>query len=218
MIRGALSSRLPEDILNEAEFFVSGGAKEICLVGQDLTSYGNDLSSAVDLSRLISGIGERFKGQDIWFRLLYLHPSRVDEQLINKVASSPLFLNYLDIPIQHSDPAILYSMNRGDLDRCRLLDIFCAARLVDHDFTLRTTLIAGYPGESETQFRSNLDFLEEAEIDRVGIFPFYPEAGTPAALMKGQIPEELKLERVERLSMRQEDISLRRQKRFVGKA
>jgi ribosomal protein S12 methylthiotransferase len=217
MIRGALSSRLPEDILKEADFFISGGAKEICLVGQDLTSYGNDLSSSETLSSLISGIDQRFKGQDAWFRLLYLHPSRVDEGLIETIASSPLFLNYLDIPIQHVDPDILCSMNRGDVDRDRLLEIFGFARSTDLDFALRTTLIAGYPGESEAQFLANLDFLEEAEIDRVGVFPFYPEEGTPAALLEGQIPDEIKLQRVERLSIRQEAISLRRQRRFLGR-
>lgn len=217
MIRGPLSSRSPDEIFREAELLVSDGAKEVCLVGQDLTAYGDDIASDVSLLCLIDGIQERFKGEDLWFRLLYLHPSRVDEGLIEKIASSPLFLNYLDIPVQHVDPLILDSMNRGDLDRRRLLEIFASARRLDPDFALRTTLIAGYPGESEIQFQSVLDFLEEAEIDRVGVFPFYPEEGTPAALAEEQIPEEIKLERVERLSMRQEEISLRRQRRFEGK-
>lgn len=217
MIRGGLSSRSPEEILKEAEFLVSSGAKEICLVGQDLTSYGNDLAADISLPGLIGEIEERFRGEDLWFRLLYLHPSRVDSRLIEKIASSSLFLNYLDIPVQHVDPVILHSMNRGDLDLDRLKGIFSSAREVDPDFALRTTLIAGYPGESETQFQNLLDFLEETEIDRVGVFPFYPEEGTVASLLEGQIPEAIKLERVERLAVIQEGVSLRRQKRFEGR-
>jgi len=137
--------------------------------------------------------------------------------LIEQIASSSVFLNYLDIPIQHVDPVILASMNRGGLDREKLSGIFACARGIDKDFALRTTVIAGYPGETEAQFESMTTFLQEAEIDRVGVFPFYAEEGTRAAVLGGQIPEEIKLQRVERISLIQEEISLRRQKRFEGK-
>ena len=216
-IRGGLASRPSVDILEEAEFMIGGGAKEICLVGQDLTSYGNDIGPKASLSDLISRIDDRFRYEHVWFRLLYLHPSRVDKLLIEQIASSSVFLNYLDIPIQHVDPVILASMNRGGLDREKLSGIFACARGIDKDFALRTTVIAGYPGETEAQFESMTTFLQEAEIDRVGVFPFYAEEGTRAAVLGGQIPEEIKLQRVERISLIQEEISLRRQKRFEGK-
>lgn len=217
MIRGALKSRPRSDILREAEDMVSLGAREICLVGQDLTSYGADIGNGVSLAGLIGDIDSRFRGEAIWFRLLYLHPSRVDVALIEKIASSQIIQNYLDIPIQHVDPAILRSMNRKENKRKSLRELFAFARSVDPDFALRTTVMVGYPGESESQFGSLLGFLEETWIDRVGVFPFYPEEGTPAAGMPGQIPDELKMERVERVTSLQERLSLRRQKLFEGR-
>lgn len=217
MIRGPLVSRVPSEILDEAQFLVSGGAKEICLVGQDLTSYGRDNASGFTLTGLIEEIDRRFRGMDLWFRLLYLHPSRVDRTLIEKVASSPLFLNYLDVPVQHVAPRILASMNRGDLDREKIQKIFSSARSVDPDFALRTTIMVGYPGETEGEFESLLDFIRETGIDRVGVFPFYAEEGTTAAGMEYQIPNDVKSERIERLTLLQEEISLGRQKRFEGR-
>ncbi|MDO9509351.1 MAG: 30S ribosomal protein S12 methylthiotransferase RimO [Thermovirgaceae bacterium] len=217
MIRGALTSRPGLEILQEAEILVSGGAKEICLVGQDLTSYGADIGPGVSLAGLIDDIESRFRGEDLWFRLLYLHPSRVDRPLIEKIASSSIIQNYLDIPVQHVDPDILRSMNRKDLNSDRLREIFASARSVDPDFALRTTVMVGYPGESESQFRTLLGFLEEAEIDRVGVFPYYREEGTPAAVMQDQVSDELKMERIEKITSLQEKISLRRQKLFEGR-
>ncbi len=217
MIRGTLKSRPRSEILREAEDMVSLGAREICLVGQDLTSYGADMGNGVSLSGLIGDIDTRFRGEALWFRLLYLHPSRVDAALIEKIASSQIIQNYLDIPVQHVDPDILRSMNRKDSKRKDLRELFAFARSVDPDFALRTTVMVGYPGESESQFESLLGFLEETGIDRVGVFPFYPEEGTPAALMTGQIPDELKMERLERVTSLQERVSLRRQKLFEGR-
>lgn len=217
MIRGPLASRPLSVIIENAERLVLAGAREICLVGQDLTSYGNDISPSFSLCGLIESLEEHFRGEDLWFRLLYLHPARVDEKLVEKVASSDLFLNYLDVPVQHIEERILNSMNRGGLDRKKINRIFSLARSADPDFALRTTFMVGYPGETEKEFNSLLDFISEAEIDRVGVFPYFPEEGTPAALMDGQVPEDIKQERVDRITLLHEDVSLERQRRFEGR-
>jgi ribosomal protein S12 methylthiotransferase len=217
MIRGPLASQPLPGIIENAERLVLSGAKEICLVGQDLTTYGKDISPSLSLCGLMESLEERFRGEDLWFRLLYLHPARVDEKLVEKVASSDLFLNYLDVPVQHVEERILASMNRGGLDRKRISRIFNWARTADPDFALRTTLMVGYPGETEEEFNSLLDFISESRIDRLGVFPYYPEEGTPAALMEGQIPGEIKQERVDRVTVLQEEVSLERQRRLEGR-
>jgi ribosomal protein S12 methylthiotransferase len=218
MIRGDLVSVPPLRVIREAEELVLSGAKEICLVGQDLTSYGRDIGpGGCSLENLMEMIEDRFKGQDVWFRLLYLHPLRVGKRLIERVAGSELFLNYLDIPVQHSDPDILKAMNREGTEGEKVLDLFSFARSLDPDFALRTTLMVGFPGETEDHFLSLASFLENSEIDRAGVFTFFPEEGTPAEKFEGQVPKEVKEERLERLISLQESISLRRQKSFEGK-
>ncbi len=218
MIRGDLVSVPPLRVIREAEELVLSGAKEICLVGQDLTSYGRDIGpGGCSLENLMEMIEDRFKGQDVWFRLLYLHPLRVGKRLIERVAGSELFLNYLDIPVQHSDPDILKAMNREGTEGEKVLDLFSFARSLDPDFALRTTLMVGFPGETEDHFLSLASFLENSEIDRAGVFTFFPEEGTPAEKFEGQVPKEVKEERLERLFSLQESISLRRQKSFEGK-
>lgn len=216
-IRGRLASTPPSLIVKEAEKLILSGAKEICLVGQDLTSYGRDLAPGNSLGDLMQSIEDRFKGQDVWFRLLYLHPLRVDKKLIDKVAGSKLFLNYLDVPVQHADPDILKAMNREGTEGEKVLELFSYARTLDSDFALRTTLMVGFPGETEGRFRTLLGFLEKAEIDRAGAFTFYPEEGTVAAGMDGQVPGDIKEERLERLLSLQEAVSLKRQKIFEGR-
>jgi len=215
-IRGPLASAPPADLYREVEELVSEGAREICLVAQDLTAYGHDLGTKVDLAGLIDGMEDRFRGEDLWFRLLYLHPGRVGRSLIEKVATSRLFLNYLDLPVQHADPDILKAMNRGGLEGDKALDLFAFARTLDPGFALRTTIMVGFPGEDDRRFQRLLEFLESARIDRVGVFPFYPEEGTAAAEMEDQVDEEVKRERLERVVSLQESISLQRQKLFEG--
>ncbi len=215
-IRGPLASSPPAVLFREVEELVSEGAREICFVAQDLTAYGHDLGPDLDLAGLIDGMEERFGGEDLWFRLLYLHPGRVGRPLIEKVVSSRLFLNYLDLPVQHVDPDILRAMNRGGSEGGKALDLFTFARSLDPGFALRTTLMVGFPGEDDRRFQSLLEFLESARIDRVGVFPFYPEDGTAAAEMEDQVDEEIKRERLERTVSLQERISLQRQKLFEG--
>ncbi|OQB45052.1 MAG: Ribosomal protein S12 methylthiotransferase RimO [Synergistetes bacterium ADurb.Bin155] len=215
-IRGRLASVPPEEVYREAARLVSEGAKEICLVAQDLSAYGRDLGDRVDLGVLIDGFEDRFRGEDLWFRLLYLHPGRVGRGLIERVASSDLFLNYMDLPVQHASNRVLEAMNRGGSEGDRALGLFSFARSLDPRFALRTTLMVGFPGETDEDFEILLEFLQTALIDRVGVFPFYPEEGTPAAEMEGQVVEEVKMERMERLFSLQERISYERQRTFEG--
>ncbi len=214
-IRGRARSIPMDDLTKQAVTLAEGGAKEICLVGQDLTIYGRDQHGEPQLRKLLDALDKALP-PEVWLRLLYLHPTRVDEEFIDFVAGSGRVLPYLDIPIQHIDGGILNSMNRPD-DEGHIRRIFSYARSVDPLFALRTTLIVGYPGETEDQFRKLLDFLEEARIDRVGAFVYSKENGTPAARMRGQVPKRVKDRRYARLMERQAEISLDRQRLFLGK-
>ena len=214
-IRGkARSIPLPE-LLQEAQSLVQNGAKELCLVGQDLTIYGRDLYGDDGLRMLLRALDAELP-EEVWIRMLYLHPSRIDESFIDMVAENPRILSYLDIPIQHIDDEILHRMNRPDKEG-HIRRIFAYARSVDPLFALRTTIITGFPGETERQFNKVLNFLEEAEIDRVGAFMYSPEEGTPAAQMEGQVDASVKNSRYDRLMTLQAEISLERQRLFLGR-
>ena len=214
-IRGkARSIPLPE-LLQEAQSLVQNGAKELCLVGQDLTIYGRDLYGDDGLRTLLRALDAELP-EEVWIRMLYLHPSRIDESFIDMVAENPRVLSYLDIPIQHIDDEILHRMNRPDKEG-HIRRIFAYARSVDPLFALRTTIITGFPGETERQFNKVLNFLEEAEIDRVGAFLYSPEEGTPAAQMEGQVDASVKNSRYDRLMTLQAEISLERQRLFLGR-
>lgn len=214
-IRGRARSNPIPNLVAEAVKLAEEGAKEICLVGQDLTIYGRDLYGEPRLEKLLSALDSELPS-DVWIRMLYLHPSRINEKFIDMVAGSERILSYLDIPVQHVDPEILKRMNRPP-DGGHIRRIFSYARSLDKYFALRTTLMVGFPGETETQFQSLLAFLEDAMIDRVGAFTFYPEEGTGAALMPGQVDDDVKESRYRRLMELQSEISLERQSLFVGR-
>lgn len=213
-IRGNLKSLPPDVLLREAEGLVKEGAREICLVAQDLTAYGDDLGGGADLYTLLDSL-EYSLPADIWLRLLYLHPSRVTKKLLERVANGRQLQPYLDIPIQHASPDILHAMNRGMGDR-QLLEIFKTAREIRADFALRTTCMVGFPGEKRGDFDALLRFLQNAQFDRVGSFIFSREEGTPAAFLPSQIAAKTKKARLARLMALQEEISLARQRQFVG--
>ena len=216
-IRGPLRSFPVNEILSRAEFLVGQGAREICLVGQDLTAYGMDWDGKSHLMRLIKVLNDKFSGSKIWFRLLYLHPARVTRDVISAVVSSDVFLNYLDMPLQHVDLEILVKMNRGGFSEKDLRMPFEVARELDPDFTLRTTFMSGFPGETEKHHSKVLDFIEEIQLDRVGVFTFYEEEGAKAALMPEQVPVSVRERRASEILELQSEISYRRQQRFVGK-
>ena len=213
-IRGALRSLPTAFLVSEAEALVNDGAREICLVAQDLTAYGDDLPGGGDLFALLDSL-EKSLPADVWLRLLYLHPRRVTRRLLERVAAGRQVLPYLDIPIQHAAPGILDAMNRS-MDDTRMLEIFKTAREIRADFALRTTCMAGFPGEGRSDFDKLLKFLEAAQLDRAGSFIFSPEDGTPAALLADRVPERTKKARLSRLMTLQGEISLARQQLFVG--
>lgn len=214
-IRGNLKS-LPIDLLvREAERLTNEGAREICLVAQDLTVYGQDLSTETNLYTLLDAL-ETSLPANLWLRLLYLHPSRVSRKLLERVAGGRQILPYLDIPIQHASAGILSSMNRA-MEGGALLEIFRTAREIRDDFALRTTCMVGFPGEKRGDFETLLRFLDAVQFDRVGAFVFSPEEGTPAAALPEQVPDRTKRTRLMRLMAQQEDISLARQQLFIDK-
>lgn len=214
-IRGGLRS-LPVDIIvKEAAQLASEGARELCVVGQDLTVYGMDVCGKSRLTELLDAL-ESSLPKNLWIRLLYLHPSRVTKQLLERVASGTQIIPYLDIPVQHGDAEILAAMNRGISDE-GLIEIFRTAREINPDFALRTTCMVGFPGEKKKNFDKMMSFVANAKFDRMGAFTFFPEEGTEAYLMKGQVSDSTKNKRLASLMALQEEISFGRQQRFIGR-
>ena len=214
-IRGQARSLPVDAIVRESQALIESGARELCLVGQDLTAYGLDLAGKTQLLDLLDAL-ETSLPRDIWIRLLYLHPSRITTKLLERVAVGQQVLPYLDIPIQHASTRILKAMNRS-IDAERLKDIFQLARSIRPDFGLRTTCLLGFPGETREDFETLLRFLKSVEFDRVGAFTFFPEEGTPAAMMENQVAQKTKDNRFKKLMHVQAEISSRRQDLFLGK-
>ena len=214
-IRGPLRSLPVDVIVKEAQQLVGEGARELCVVGQDLTVYGTDNGAGKGLIELLDAL-ESSLPYDIWIRLLYLHPTRVTNTLLERVAAGRQIIPYLDIPVQHGDPEILAHMNR-DIKPGALRSIFRTAREINPDFTLRTTCMVGFPGEKKKHFDNLIDFVKEVRFDRMGAFTFYAEEGTPAECMAGQVSEATKKKRLDMLMRVQEEISFERQQSFVGR-
>ncbi|MDO4988717.1 MAG: 30S ribosomal protein S12 methylthiotransferase RimO [Synergistes sp.] len=214
-IRGSLRSLPMSVIVDEACGLAENGAKEICVVGQDLTSYGMDFGGKENLLTLLDEL-ERSLPKDIWLRLLYLHPERVNRHLLERVAAGRQIVPYLDVPVQHGDETILTAMNRA-MDPKRLLSVFAEAREINPEFALRTTCMVGFPGEKKKHFDNLVSFIREAKFDRMGAFTFFAEEGTKAAEMENKVSERTKLRRLDTLMTVQEEISLQRQEIFVGK-
>ena len=214
-IRGRLRSVPLEKIISEAKVLCSAGAKELCLVGQDLTVYGSDFNNGTDLKMLISELQKEIP-DDTWIRLFYLHPNRVNEKFIDFVMNCEKVLNYLDVPIQHIDSEILTSMNRA-CDSAHIEGIFKYVRKCDELFTLRTTIMTGFPGETNEKFQKVIDFLEEIQFDFAGTFAFSPEEGTKAAKFKNKVPKKIADFRASKLSEIQSEISHERSQLFLNR-
>lgn len=212
-IRGPYRSRPVDDIVNEAQNLAAGKVKEIILVAQDTTRYGFDYYGKPVLAALL----KRLAAIDgpVWLRLLYTYPSLISDELIETIAAEKKVCRYLDLPLQHASQAVLSKMNRrgSKEETIRLVEKF---RSSIPGITLRTSFIAGFPGETETDFTELMDFMKDISFDRVGIFAYSQEENTPAADMPDQIPEDIKVERRERLMALQQVISLERNKKKVG--
>ncbi len=205
LIRGHYRSRDEKAVLEEVARLASQGVKEHILVAQDTTRYGTDWQEHSALPELMEKAAA-IEGVD-WLRVLYCYPDETDQRLLDVMARHDNICKYLDLPIQHINDTVLRRMHRrgdsSDIRRCLRL-----AR--ERGFALRTSIIVGFPGETEEQFQQLLDFLQEAEFDRLGAFAYSAEEDTPAARMPDQIPEEIKQERLDRLMNLQAGISLKR--------
>ncbi len=213
LIRGDYRS-VPEDaLLNEARRLVDGGVTELTLIAQDTSGYGKDLYGEARLLPLLNNIAN-LPGLT-WVRVLYTYPDTVNEALVRGMAENEKICSYLDIPLQHINDSMLRRMNRRGTKKevCRVLD---TVREIAPEFMLRTTMMVGFPGETEEQFQELMQFLRDYPFDRVGAFTFSPEDGTAAANMEGQIPEEVKAERLDLLMRQQKQISRARNTRRIG--
>jgi ribosomal protein S12 methylthiotransferase len=212
-IRGPLRSRDRDTLLAEARMLVRGGAREICLVGQDITSYGADRGEKGGLARLVRDLC-RIRGLR-WLRLLYLYPGRLDEELIELVADEEKICKYLDIPVQHIDAGVLRRMGRR-YGPDEVVSLLHRLRARIPGIYLRTSLIVGFPGETAAAFRRLLRFVAEARWDFLGVFAYSREEGTPAYSMASQVPERVKAERARQVRDAQADILAARNRALVG--
>lgn len=214
-IRGRHLSRPVEEIVKEAAWLAGRGVREINLISQDTTYYGLDLYKQRRLAGLlekIAGIG----GLE-WIRLHYTYPDGFPLEVLDVIRSFPNLCKYIDMPVQHISDRILKSMRRGigGTETRKLIDVI---RDAIPGVALRTTLIAGYPGESEKEFRELVTFIEEVKFDRLGVFPYSHEEGTSAFRLKDSVPEKVRADRVEELMLVQEGISLALNKEKIGKS
>jgi len=212
-IRGKFRSKPMELVLAEAEELVSTGAVELNVIAQDSTSYGRDLKIKNGLSALLREF-EKIKNLQ-WLRLMYLYPAGINTELIKLIASSEKIVHYLDIPLQHVNNQILKSMRRPD-KKDKLKRLIEDLRLAMPAIVLRTTLIVGFPGETDQQFEELLDFIKWARFDALGCFKFYPESGTAAAELPGQVPDDIKQQRLDELMLTQQKIAFAKNQDRIG--
>jgi len=212
-IRGAFRSRPIDSVVKEAESLAGQGIKEINLIAQDTTSFGKDRGEGLEplLKKLIP-----VKGIE-WIRLLYLYPGRITDEVITIMKNEEKVLPYIDLPLQHISPPVLKAMNR-QYTRIGVEALIEKLRSRLPDVTLRTSMIVGFPGEKESDFKELLDFVESVKFDRLGVFTYSREEGTPAWSMKGQVQKKIKSGRMDALMSAQREISLEKNRALVGSA
>jgi ribosomal protein S12 methylthiotransferase len=213
-LRGRLCSTPRAALLREAEQLVRQGAKEIIVVAQDITQYGRDLKPRSSLNSLLDGL-VKVRGLR-WLRLMYAYPDGVDEGLIRRLAAEKKICKYLDMPVQHSQKSVLRRMGRPG-DAATYLALIARLRRRIPGLVLRTTLLTGFPGETEAEHAGLKVFLTQARFDRLGVFAYSPEAGTRAAGWPGQVPARVKQRRRQELMDLQAAISRENLQRWVGK-
>ena len=213
-LRGHYRSIPMEHLLREAEQLSLRGVKELNLVAQETTLYGTDLYGRKALPELIQRLSA-VEGIE-WIRLLYCYPEEIELPLIREIRDNAKLCHYLDLPIQHASDRILSRMRRRTR-ASELREKIALLRREIPDITLRTTLITGFPGESEEDFQELLDFTRELRFDRLGVFPYSREEGTAAAEMEGQLPEKLKRERWKKLMELQQGIAFEKAKEQIGR-
>lgn len=212
-IRGRFRSVPMEELLEEARLLVRRGVRELILIAQDTTMYGMDLYGEYKLPELMTELC-RIKELK-WLRVLYCYPERITDELLDVMAREEKIVKYIDMPIQHCDGEILKRMNRGE-DEQSLRQLIARIRDRIPGITLRTTLIAGFPGETEEQFGRLAQFIADMKFDRLGCFAFSAEEGTPAAKFKGQLEEDVKEHRADILMEQQMLIVVEKNNRLIG--
>lgn len=213
-IRGKFRSVPMERLITEARSLAEQGVKELMLVAQETTLYGVDLYGEKSLHKLLK---ELCKVEGIeWIRILYCYPEEITDDLIQVMKEEEKICNYLDMPIQHASDNILKRMGRRT-NRQELIDIVTKLRKEIPDISLRTTLITGFPGETQEDHEQLLEFVDQMEFDRLGVFTYSPEEDTPAASMEGQLEEEVKEERKDEIMTLQQEIAFEHAEKMVGR-
>lgn len=212
-VRGSFRSRKIASIIQEVNALAVQGVKEINIIAQDTTSFGKDISDSNELEHLLRHI-VKIDGIE-WIRLLYLYPSKITDELIRFIKGEEKLCKYFDIPVQHINNRILQAMNRTTTKE-GVLRLINRIRREIPDAVLRTSVIVGFPGETEDEFMEILDFINEARFNRLGVFKYSREEGTAAYRMKGQIPESVKEKRLKRIMNVQKKISLEYNKAMIG--
>jgi len=212
-LRGTYRSRPMEEIVHEAQELAAAGVRELIVIAQDTSRYGIDLYERYALPELLKKLCA-IEGIH-WVRVLYLYPEMITDELLDTYRTEKKLVHYMDIPIQHANDDVLKRMGRH-LTHAQLLDLMNRIRAAIPDIVLRTTVIAGFPGETEEAFSELLDFVKEMRFDRLGAFAYSQEEGTPAAKLPNQLPEEVKQERAEIILEAQAAISLALQNKRIG--
>lgn len=214
MIRGAYRSVPMDELVKEAEYLADNGVKELIIVAQEITVYGKDLYGEKKLPELLHRLCKVPGIQ--WIRLLYCYPEEITDELIETIRTEKKICHYIDMPIQHASDKILKAMGRRT-NNAELRNIISKLRKEIPDICLRTTLITGFPGETEEDHKILLDFIDEMEFDRLGVFTYSPEEDTKAASLDNQVDEEVKLCRKDEIMELQQEISMDKSERLVGK-
>ena len=213
-LRGHYRSVPMEPLLEEAKRLASEGTKELILVAQETTLYGVDLYGKKSLPELLNRLSE-IEGLE-WIRILYCYPEEITDELIQTIRDNPKVVHYLDIPIQHASDKILKNMHRRTRES-ELRERIATLRREIPDIALRTTLITGFPGETEEDFDILKNFVTEMRFDRLGVFPYSQEEDTPASEMEGQVPEKIKLQRQDEIMRLQQGIAFEKAREQIGR-
>lgn len=213
-LRGKYRSRKMEDIVKEVEYLANNGVKEVILIGQNTADYGIDLYGEYKLDALLDRLNQIDKLK--WIRILYLYPDHIDEKLIKAIKDNEKVLKYLDIPLQHINNDILKRMNRKTTKE-KIVQLINTLRREIPGITIRTTFIVGFPGENEERFTELYEFVRDTRLDRVGVFTYSREEGTPAYHFKNQVDEEIKEYRRDKIMQLQSHISYELNKEKIGR-
>jgi len=213
-LRGKYRSRKMEDIVKEVEYLANNGVKEVILIGQNTADYGIDLYGEYKLDALLDRLNQIDKLK--WIRILYLYPDHIDEKLIKAIKDNEKVLKYLDIPLQHINNDILKRMNRKT-PKEKIVQLINTLRREIPGITIRTTFIVGFPGEDEERFTELYEFVRDTRLDRVGVFTYSREEGTPAYNFENQVDEEIKEYRRDKIMQLQSHISYELNKEKIGR-